>query len=149
MIEQSEGDDLTWPRLHNDRRVDDDFDTESHFSFTTHGNEEDDDQSVGGGVWVEPDHDDDKSLDDKDRAPVFTAYDAQGVGHQLEASPQRQDSSVGDSEQSGWQTWGGKKSRKAKQSDARPNPRQGPKKRDDRWAKIKVRYISCLEVDMN
>lgn len=140
-VEQSESDDSTWPRLHNDRSLVDDFDTESQASFTSHDDEDDDDQSVGGGVWVEPDHDDDESVAGKDHAQAFTAYDPQGVGHQRRSSPQPQASSIGNSDQSGWQTWGGKKAGKVKQSGARPNPRQEPKKRNDRWAKIKVHYI--------
>jgi hypothetical protein len=147
-LEQSQYDDASLPRPAGDHSVDDDFDVASRGTFSSYDDEDDeDDQSVGGGVWVEPGHDEEIETG-KENARAFTAYDAQGVGHQCQTSHGGQ-TSVGGSEQSGWKTWGGIKAPKANENSARPKQHEEGKKRNDRWAKIKVSYMFYLAMPIN
>ncbi|KAL1989723.1 hypothetical protein VTN49DRAFT_6920 [Thermomyces lanuginosus] len=89
---------------------------------------DEDDLSVGGGVWIESRDGDEEEKNRKGKKATFIADDNQGVGHQREATI-----SASRSAGSGWRTWG---------VDAGP-VRQGRENlqenrpRNDRWAKIK------------
>ncbi|GKZ86913.1 hypothetical protein AnigIFM59636_000036 [Aspergillus niger] len=90
--------------------------------------DDDDDLSIGGGVFLEPRHtDENSSTNNKGKEKVFTGYDPQGNPHVLTHRAE-----VTQSYQSEWSVWGVKN--KALRSEA--GPARSTPKRERNFAKV-------------
>ncbi|GKZ17640.1 hypothetical protein AbraCBS73388_009957 [Aspergillus brasiliensis] len=96
-------------------------------SICSDDQDDDEDLSTGGGVFLEPRHTDENSSTNRGKEKVFTGYDPQGnphiITHRAEATQ---------SCHSGWSVWGVKN--KALGSEA--GPAKAPPKRESKFAKI-------------
>lgn len=119
------------------------YSTAASSSFVGGPDFDEDDVSVGGGVWVESRDENGEEEHGKGKDAALVAYDAQGVGHPREATLSATGSAAGTGTiHSGWRTWG---------VDAGPSRQQckdppANRSQRDRWAKIKVRIVSRLPV---
>lgn len=98
---------------------------------------DDDDGSVGGGVWVEPDREGDKADSNKERGHTFTAFDPQGIGHKRVSSQSEAAKSV----HSGWASWGLKPPAVGRDRHDKPSNQPPVRKRNPGFAKVPVSII--------
>lgn len=101
-----------------------------------YGDEGDEDESIGGGVWLEGERDDKRHADadvdkGKGKGRMFTAFDQYGAAHTRRAS-------ISETEprtiHSGWDSWGIKLGSLGSPS----NPRRQLEKKEPRFAKIRA-----------
>jgi hypothetical protein len=103
-------------------------------STSTLTEDDDEDCSIGGGVWVEPGREDVKHQADKTKHRIFTAFDPQGVGHRQISTELGSPESI----HSGWEAWGiAPASMETRRNILRTGTAQNPR-RNNKWEKIPV-----------
>jgi hypothetical protein len=96
--------------------------------------DDDDDCSIGGGVWVEPGHEDLKHQGRKTKHRAFTAFDPQGVAHRRVSTELESPKPI----HSAWESRGISPASVEAHRDFGRQHMADNRKRDNKWGKVPV-----------